>query len=145
MLSRPNISLYVEMPPCHRLYEIKRTFVMYSHLQRHGLLTVPFVSPENGAHASLYASWLRGNGCVTHVAASFQTIQRKKHVWRRHMRLLERIQSEVPRRLVWILIGQARNLRSCLDDESVPSRLVTVGPKFGRMRRPRALAPLPLR
>jgi hypothetical protein len=142
LLVAPDISVYVDMPACHKLYQIKRTFVMYAHFQRHGLPTVPFFAPDNEAHALHLASWLRRNRCVTHVAASFQTLQRRRDLWRRHMQLLERIRDELlPRTFVWVLIGQRP--RPQLDERLGSVRYVVAAPKFKRVGRSRQWGPVP--
>jgi len=142
VLIAPDMSVYVDMPACHKLYQIKRTFLMYAHYQRHGLYAIPFLAPDNEAHALHLASWLRANKCVTHVAASFQTLQRRRDVWRRHMQLLERIRDEIlPRRLVWVLIGQKP--QSVLDSRLGHVCYIVAGPKFKIMRRLRADRQIP--
>jgi hypothetical protein len=116
------------MSACHKLYQIKRTFVMYEHYQAHRLRSIPFLAPDNRAHALNYASWLRDNVSVTHVAASFQTLQRKKQIWWRYAELLDMIRKEIlPRKLVWVLIGQKP--RPWLDERFQSVRYIVTPPK----------------
>ena len=137
LIVAPDMSLYPEMSPCHKLYQIKRTFLMYEHFQQHGFATVPLLSPDAPAHARYLASWLRLNPCVTTVASSFQTLHKRKRLWLRHLRLLRLIQGSVPRQLVWMLIGQSDDPRHALEAQLGSVRFIVAGPKFRRMRHPR--------
>ncbi len=131
----PDMSVYPDMPACHRLYQIKRTFLICAHLQRHGLTTVPFLAPHNTAHADNFAEWLRANPSITHVAASFQTVHRKAGVWERHFSLLRRIQKRVSRDLVWLLVGQGKHSRRGSPAVLGSVRFIVAGPKFDVLRR----------
>jgi len=134
LLVAPDMSLYAEMPSCHKLYQIKRTFVMYQQFQYHGLNAVPFLAPATAAHAECLAAWLRANEHVTHVAASFQTLHIDPMLWCRHLRLLEQIKEGVPRQLVWILIGQSDDSWGTLAKRFGSVGFIVVGPKFDSMR-----------
>jgi len=131
----PDMSLYPHMPACHKLYQIKRTFVMYKQFQNHGLTAVPFLAPHAPAHAKCMASWLRANEHVTHVAASLQTLHTDASLWRRHLHLLQQIKEGVPRQLVWMLIGQSDDRWGTLAKRFGCVRSIVVGPKFDSMRR----------
>jgi len=111
ILVAPDMSVYTDepMPSCHKLYQIKRTFMMYEYYQDHGLTALPFLAPAAPTHTEWMAAWLGANECVRHVAASVQTLQRRESVWRSHLRLLEQIQRRVPRELVWLLVGQSED------------------------------------
>ena len=146
LLIAPDMSLYsVGMPPCHKLYQIKRTFLMYQHYQDNGLAAIPFVSFDAEAHVTHIARWLKLNPCVTHIAASFQTVHGSAYLWLRHFRLLEMLRDLVPRNLSWLLIGQSDNRQKSLEKRFGRIGSVVVGPKYGPMRkRDEAMQKLPL-
>jgi len=137
ILVAPDMSVYTDMPACQKVYEIKRTFEMYGRYQRHGLTAIPFLSPDNEAHAEHLAAWLAANKCVTYVATSFQTFRGRKGRFRRHMGLLQQIRERVPRDLVWIVIGQRERRRRTFEAGLGAVRFVTAAPRFDAWHQPR--------
>jgi hypothetical protein len=114
---------------------MKRAFVMYRHYQERGLRSIPFLSPDADSHAKRMASWLRSNERVTHAAASFQTLRKGSGMWRRHLRYLGLIAADVPRDLVWVLIGVSEDSRGSLSAALGDVRNVVARPKFDLMRK----------
>ena len=140
LLIAPDMSVYPSMSPCHHLYQLRRTFLMYAHFQSAGLTAVPFVAPCGRTHASHIALWLRANEAATHVAASFQTLQTGSDDWQEHLRLLEQIDRESGRPLAWVLIGQGPDADRTRRIQLPRVSFVHVAPKFRDLRRP-ALGP----
>jgi hypothetical protein len=146
VLIAPDMSVYSKgMPACHKLYQIKRSFVMYARYQAQGLTAVPILTPDTEAHSSAFAEWLEANQCVTHVAASLQTLNARRSPSKRHIDFLLGVASHVSRPLTWLLIGRSERQGDTAERGLGDIRRIAVGPKFGSLRRPRGgIAELPM-
>ena len=123
----PDFSIMWDEPRFEHLVNMRRTLQFFRLLQDNDIPTVPHLFWYRDIDVDRHIEWLRCNPCVSTIAINLQLASEAK-VWRHFLDGLRRLQTQLPRRLHFLLCGvsdPARifEARGCLDRSAFTSLL----------------------
>jgi hypothetical protein len=106
----PSYSTWTPRPRTEHLYNLKRSLIIYSALQRLGVPAVPRVAWVTRHDVQRFALWLEANPCVELVAVDSATY-RSERDWRRLLDGLELLERLTLGRLRYLINGPTKPAR----------------------------------
>jgi hypothetical protein len=119
MVIGPNFSHFLDVPRTDNLFNRKRQLICLGEMASEGLNTVPHLSAAMPRDWSFWKDFLRSNATIRHVAAEFQTGNKRGVEGTKVIQRLSRLRDELGRSLHPILIGAGQFLTraACEFDE----------------------------
>jgi len=100
----PDFSIMWDEPRFEHLVNMRRTLQFFRLLQDNDIPTVPHLFWYRDIDLHRHIEWLTSNPCVSTIAINLQ-LGREDEVWRHFLDGLRRLQTELPRRLHFLLCG----------------------------------------
>lgn len=98
-----NYSIWDMHPHAEKIFNVKRSLVIYQEMQEFGLTVVPHIYWYSGKSLWMWVEWLRANPAVTMVAIDLQTL--KVPDWPGYMAELREFVAAVGRQLHYVITG----------------------------------------
>ncbi len=104
----PNYSHFLDAPRTDVLYNRKRQLLCLAELSNAGVSVAPHLSANAPPDWTFWTGFLRENAQIRHVAMNFQTGYKSPREGRKAIDRIERIQSEIGRKLSILAVGGAQ-------------------------------------